>query len=93
MMLRHDSSFRIYQDADEIVSAELIEGEIHIVKRFTSSDVYLTNPVQPCPDKIEMDVYVAKGGKIVLDRTVHGEHTPGYRVPEKITIDTTELVK
>ena len=63
-----------------IVSAELIDGRLEIIKRY-SPEIYC-HPAPP--DRLEKEIYEAGGDDIVLVGTFQGKITPGYFIEEKI---------
>ena len=69
----------------EIISAELVEGELHIVCREPSNLVYAVYPSRNAPDKVWKEIYVSDGEKIVLKEMIEGKHTPSKTLPETFT--------
>ena len=43
----------------EILSAELIDGELHIVKREKSNEMFMCYPPRPAPDRVWKEIYEA----------------------------------
>ena len=67
-----------------IASVSLINGKLEVIKRYPSGGMYACNPPMPVPDSIEKDIYIAKNGKIVLEKTIKGKVIPPQRTEEKI---------
>jgi len=73
---------------EQVISIELIDGQIEIVVRKPSNDLLLTNPPKTAPDKIWKLVYSAtEDGKIELLQTIRGKHKPSHVVREKFIFD------
>ena len=65
----------------QIVSVELVGGELHVAWR-QQSDMQLDSyPSRPAPDNVWKDIYGAVDGEVRLVRTVRGTHIP--RTPER----------
>lgn len=65
----------------------ITDQQIEIVKRKFSGRVYLTNPPRQVPDTIWKEIYVARDGKIVLDRIIKGKHVPAHTVYESLKFE------
>ena len=69
-----------------IVSFELIDGRIEVVKRYSPVADYTPSP----PDRIEKEIYRASRASyddIVLVKTIKGKITSGYFVDEQIEFE------
>lgn len=64
----------------DIISANLIDGQMEIVKRFPSNSCYCNG--NPCPDTIVKEIYGVVDGKIELIKTIQGIHTPSHVIKE-----------
>lgn len=72
---------------EQIVSASLTDdGRLEVVTRAKSGHAYGAG--LPVPDKVTKRVYAAVDGRIVLERTVEGRHTPQRFIPEAIEFDS-----
>jgi len=66
------------------------DGKLEITIRFVipSNKVYLTYPSRPVPDKVLIfkEIFVAKEGKIILEKRIQAKYTPPKteEIPEKI---------
>lgn len=60
----------------EIVSAQLTNGKLEIIKRFPSRVVLDTSPPQYPPDDLIKEIYAAVGDRIVLVEKVKGYVRP-----------------
>lgn len=58
-------------------------GTLEVIKRELSHAILTCMPPRPAPDRIYKEIYVAEGGKIVLDTTIEGTHIPATTIPEK----------
>ena len=72
-----------------IVSVVLLSdgSGLEVVMRKPPGYVYAVSCLVNCPrppDEVRKHVYKVRDGKIVLDRTVIGRHTPSSMTPEKI---------
>lgn len=74
-----------------LVSADLIDGKLHVVKR-TPSNITYCNGGSP-PDSITKYIYAASNGVVVLERTVEGTVVPPSVTPEKIEWPDAESKK
>lgn len=74
-------------EPEQIVSVALTDdGRLEVVTRVKSGHAYGTG--QPVPDKVTKRVYAAVEGRVVLERTVDGRHTPPRFIPEAIEFDS-----
>lgn len=66
--------------AHDVISANLVNGNIEIVRRYPSNMCY-GNGTQ-APDRIVKEIYGSVDGKVQLVQTITGKHTPGHFVKE-----------
>lgn len=83
-----------FNKADSAVKIELKNGKLEITYRAYSQSVYAivcNTPgcAQP-PDRIWKEIYIAKDGKIVLEKELQGTHIPAQTIPEKIVFEEKE---
>lgn len=64
-----------------VVSAQLVNGLLEIVRRYPSNMSYANG--ERIPDSLEKEIYVCKDGMIVLDCIIKGNVVPEQRIPEK----------
>jgi hypothetical protein len=71
----------------KVVSALLrSDGKMEVIKRLASNASYLSHPPKPVPDVVYKEIYSAGAdGKIILERTIRGTHTPARQVREQIS--------
>jgi hypothetical protein len=67
-----------------IVSVELIDGKLEVVKRFPSNLAYASNPLRLVPDQVVKEVYESVEGEIKLTRSIAGQVNPQKIIPESI---------
>jgi len=68
-----------------LVSANLEDGKLIIVRRYPSSSMFACDPPRPVPDQVVKEIYAAQeDGTIALEETIEGTHTPGRNVPDII---------
>ena len=79
----------LYQPGD-IISVKLVDGKLEVVLRVKSMITYTVYPPRDAPDYIYKDIYVSWDGKIALEKTIRGTHTPAYTVPESFDFDEDE---
>lgn len=70
-----------------IESVVTFDDGVDIVYREKSNTMFLSNPPQPCPDKIWKEQWRIIDGKLQLSKTVKGFHTPAKNIPETIIFD------
>lgn len=69
-----------------IISAVLIEGKIEIVYKISNDGLMidLSGRWEPSPDKAFKEIYHAKDGRIVLEKTIEGRVVSPTMTPERI---------
>ena len=71
-----DSSAR-----DVVVSADLVDGRLEVVRRVLSPD-------RNIPDTVWREIYEAEDGVIRLTRMISGRHVPAHTEPERVEFET-----
>ncbi len=74
----------------EIVSAELVNGQLHVVIKQPSNAMYACYPARPVPDVVWKDVYGVVDGMVALVDVIKGKHTPACSVSEQIEFPDLE---
>lgn len=71
-----------------IVSVNLEDGKMVVVRRYPSNSMFACDPPRPVPDQIVKEIYAAQeDGTIALEETMEGKHTPAYNVNEAIEFE------
>jgi len=71
-----------------IVIAEINEkGELEVIRKFPSYQMFLTDPPRQFPSKVIKYIYGAVDGKVELIREIIGRHTPSSMIHETIKFD------
>jgi len=83
----------IYNNDRRIESVQLVEGKLEVVVREPSNTVLMSNPPKLAPDKIYKEIYGVSDGKIVLEKTILGKHTPARVVEEAFIFNTENTIK
>ena len=75
----------------DVISAKIVGDELHVVRRAQSSAMLLCDPPRPAPDTVIKEIYEATPDRrIVLVRTVQGEHIPERTLPERFVFEGEE---
>ncbi len=74
----------------KIVSVDLVDGKLVVVRQYPSNMMYMSIPPKPFPDEVVKQTYGVEGGSVVLLDTVTGHHEPAYTVDEKITFPESD---
>ncbi len=71
-----------------VMSVELRDGCLYVVRRYPSKANYACSPPQPVPDRVEREIYSANGGVISLVMVEKGRVVPARMSPESVEFDT-----
>lgn len=74
-----------------LVSADLVDGKVHVVRRTASGTTYCEGGGPP--DTIAKEIYAASNGVVVLERTVKGTIVPPSHTRERIEWPDAESQK
>jgi hypothetical protein len=74
-----------------VIRARLVGGRLEVTRRYPSGQSYACDPPRPVPDVVEREIYEARGGQIVLARTIRGTHVPAHRVGEQIVFEGDDV--
>ena len=67
-----------------VVSVQVTEKRVEIVKRLPSNMTYMCNPPKPVPDKVWKEIYEVVNGTLVRQADMTSIHIPSHTVPESI---------
>lgn len=69
----------------KIISADLVDNSIEIIRRYPSNMCYASG--KPIPDKVIKEIYTVVDGKIALTNEITGKLKPSYVVPDTISFE------
>ena len=67
---------------EEIISVDLKDNQLIVVKKIESMATYMSNPPNPIPDEVWKEVYGVVDGKIKLIKRINGRHIPRRFIEE-----------
>jgi hypothetical protein len=71
-----------------IVSVNIINGKLEVVRRIPSNTCLAVwrsdGQFVKTPDTIFKDIYTAKDGQIILEKTIQADVTPSQVIPESV---------
>lgn len=74
------------RDYHEIVSVEVVDGKLEVVRKYPSNQMLLCDPPRPASDTVVKEIYGIVDGKIEIIKEIAGSHTPAE------TITTNESI-